>query len=159
MKNNSLNVFKIEDFTNIENVIKRYCLYFDSKKPELLIELFTEDATIDYGPEVPIIVGKDKLFKMLENGINNFFLDTSHHVSNFIVESYNSNSAKTVCYLYAWHRYKNKTEVGHLWGGYRHEFVKIDNCWKISKLLLFATGLDNFHRNKMHSINNQLNEI
>jgi hypothetical protein len=61
------------------------------------------------------------------------------------------NSAKSTSYLYAWHRYHNREEIGHLWGGYEHEFEKIEGVWLIKSLKLFGVGMQDFHRSNMHS--------
>lgn len=145
-----------DDRVIIEDLIKKYCLYFDTNEPKKLIELFSESVLIDYGPEVPPIVGKDAAFVMISGGLNNLFAKTSHHISNIIVEFDSSLIAHSTSYIYAWHQYQNKSEIGHLWGHYHHKFVKELGDWKISELKLFAVNTDNFHREIMHSVDRKI---
>jgi hypothetical protein len=53
-------------------------------------------------------------------------------------------------HLYAWHKYYGSEVIGHLYGGYRYRFLKQSDGWKISDLKLFASGMDGFHRTRMH---------
>ncbi|MFM2159885.1 MAG: hypothetical protein RLY39_416 [Actinomycetota bacterium] len=135
----------------VEELVYRYCYYFDRNLPEELSKLFTEDAVVDYGPEVANLIGRTQIYEMVSKGLAETFAATSHHISNFIV-TFNSNiSATSNSYLYAWHKYYSKEEIGHLWGGYEHEFVKIEGVWLIKSLKLFGVGMQGFHRSNMHS--------
>ena len=135
----------------VEELVHKYCYYFDRNLPEELSNLFTEDAEVDYGPEVANLIGRAQIFEMVSKGLAETFAATSHHVSNFIVTFKNDTSATSNSYLYAWHKYHSREEIGHLWGGYEHEFVKIDGKWFIKKLKLFGVGTQDFHRTTLHS--------
>ncbi len=63
--------------------------------------------------------------------------------------------AESVAYLYAWHRYVDGSPDGELWGRYLHSFARTDAGWRISRLVLQATGMLDFHRARMHSIGRQ----
>jgi len=132
---------KCEDRVAIEDLVKKYCLYFDTNQPEKIIELFTEDVLIDYGPEVPPLKSKAAALAMFTGGLDNLFAQTSHHLSNFILDFDSSESAHSTSYVYAWHRYHHKSEIGYQLG-----------VWKISELKLFAVHIENFHREKMHPV-------
>jgi len=95
---------RVEDRIEIESLMKRYCLFFDTKRADDLALLFTDDAVIDYGPEVEPVRGQ----------------------------------------------YYGSEVIGHLYGGYRYRFLKQSDGWKISDLKLFASGMDGFHRTRMH---------
>jgi hypothetical protein len=136
----------------IEECIVKYCHFFDSNQPQKIAKLFTEMATVDYGPEVGPIIGLDAIVKSIESGLTNTFTATSHHVSNFLVDFESGDVASMVCYLYAWHTYKNRPQVGHLWGQYHLQFQRVDGIWKIDKLVLKATGMSDFHRLTMYPI-------
>ena len=56
MQTNETLVGRIE----IEDLVKKYCLYFDTNQPEKLVDLFSEDACIDYGPEVAPLKSKPR---------------------------------------------------------------------------------------------------
>ncbi len=135
----------------IEELVHKYCYYFDRNLPKELSELFTEDAVVDYGPEVANLVGREKILEMVSKGLSETFSATSHHISNMIITFQSDESAKSNSYLYAWHKYYMREEIGHLWGGYEHEFAKIDGVWLIKSLKLFGVGMQDFHRSNMHS--------
>ena len=135
----------------IEELVHRYCYYFDRNMPEDLAALFAEDAVVDYGPVVANLVGRNKILEMVSKGLSETFLATSHHISNLMITFQSDNSAQSTSYLYAWHKYHNREEIGHLWGGYEHEFAKIEGVWLIKSLKLFGVGMQDFHRSNMHS--------
>ena len=148
MQTNETLVGRIE----IEDLVKKYCFYFDTNQPEKLVDLFSEDACIDYGPEVAPLHGKSEAFTMISRGLTNLFAQTSHHISNFILDFDSDDLAHSVSYIYAWHRYQDKEEIGYLWGQYHHKFTRENGSWKISDLKLFAVNIDNFHRATMHPV-------
>jgi len=80
------------------------------------------------------------------------FAATSHHVSNIQITFEGADQARSVTYLYAWHRYVDGSPDGELWGRYRHRFTRTDPGWRISELLLQAAGMVDFHRATMHPI-------
>ncbi len=141
---------KLESTYQIELLMKSYCLFFDTKKPAALSDLFTENARIDYGPEVPPVVGKAKLAEMISVGARDRFEATNHQICNEIVRFESEDVAHGTSHLYAWHKYYGSDLIGHLWGGYRYKFLRSESGWLIDELQLFATGMENFHRDTMH---------
>jgi hypothetical protein len=136
----------------IQNCIIDYCYYFDTNQPTKLVELFTIDATVDYGPEVKTSKGHTEILDSISRGLTNTFAATSHHVSNFRVSLIDDTRATLICYLYAWHQYKNTDVIGYLWAQYHLELKKIDGQWKIDTLILKGTATQDFHRTNMHPI-------
>ena len=51
-----------------------------------MVALFTEDAVIDYGPDVPAMTGKYAIRPMISKGVAELFAATSHHVSNIVIQ-------------------------------------------------------------------------
>ena len=49
------------DRDEIRSLIHAYCFHFDLNQPDEVAALFAADATIDYGPEHPPIVGRDAI--------------------------------------------------------------------------------------------------
>lgn len=141
---------KLAEVFEVESLMKRYCLYFDTKNAQSLGELFTEDAHIDYGPEVEPIRGRENLVRMVESGARTRFESTNHRISNEIVTFTGESSAMGTSHLYAWHKYFDSEVIGHLWGGYRYRFTKVDGKWLIAALKLYASGMEGFHRKRMH---------
>lgn len=141
---------RLADRSEIEALMKSYCLFFDTKRPDSLAALFTVDARIDYGPEVEPIIGRDKLRNMVASGAATRFESTNHQICNEIVIFDGDDSAEGTSHLYAWHKYFGSEVIGHLWGGYRYHFKRVEGQWLISDLKLFASGMQDFHRSKMH---------
>ena len=136
----------------ITDVIHAYCFHFDRAEVEEVLALFVEDAVVDYGPDVPTMSGLAEIRPMIERGLSSFFAATSHHISNVSITIEGADTAQSVSYLYAWHRYQDGRPNSELWGRYHHEFRRTPMGWKISNLLLTAAGSESFHRDTMHPI-------
>lgn len=140
------------DQTEIIDLIHAYCYHFDRAEADEVVALFTEDATIDYGPDVPPMAGKPAFAPMIAAGLAERFTATSHHVSNVTVRFEGRDAAASICYLYAWHRYRDGAADSELWGQYHHGFRRTEAGWRISRLVLYAAGTKDFHRKNMHPI-------
>jgi ketosteroid isomerase-like protein len=145
-------VRELVDRQEIADLIHAYCFHFDNNEPDAVAALFTDDATVDYGPEAPTIVGSDAIATTIAVGLEKTFAATSHHVSNIQIVFEGPAEVRSVTYLYAWHRYVDGSPDGELWGRYRHRFVRTDAGWRISELRLEAAGMVDFHRATMHPI-------
>ena len=140
------------DTAEITEVIHAYCFHFDRAEAESVLALFTEDAVVDYGPDVPTMTGIAEITPMITRGLAEFFAATSHHVSNISIRFSTPEDATGICYLYAWHQYRDGRPNSELWGQYHHRFRRTAKGWKISHLVLRAAGADKFHRDRMHPI-------
>jgi ketosteroid isomerase-like protein len=140
------------DRDEIRSLIHGYCFHFDRNEPEEVAALFTADATIDYGPEHPPIVGRDAIAPTIAVGLRERFAATSHHVSNIEITFAGDGDAHSVSYLYAWHAYVDGSPDSELWGRYLHRFGREGGQWRIAELVLQAAGARNFHRARMHPI-------
>ena len=134
----------------IEELVYAYCRHFDQNEPELVAALFAEDAVVDYGPEFPNIVGAASIAETIAVGLEQTFAATSHHVSNIQVAFDGPDRATGLTYLYAWHRYRDGSADGELWGRYHHRFERTPAGWRIAELVLAAAGSRHFHRARMH---------
>jgi uncharacterized protein (TIGR02246 family) len=143
-------VRELADRQAIAELVHAYCLHFDDNRPEEVAALFTDDATVDYGPELPAIVGADAIAARIAVGLAEIFAATSHHVSNLQVRFDGPDAATGVAYLYAWHRYRDGSPDGELWGRYHHRYVRTAEGWRIAELVLRAAGSKHFHRSRMH---------
>lgn len=143
---------ELADRQAIADLIHAYCFHFDCNEPEKVATLFTADATVDYGPEAETIVGADAIAATIAVGLEHTFEATSHHVSNLQVTFEDADRARSVTYLYAWHRYRDGSPDGHLWGRYHHRFSRTSAGWRITELVLCAAGTVDFHRATMHPI-------
>ncbi len=142
----------ILDKAAITDVIHAYCFHFDRAEADEVLALFTSDTVVDYGPDVPTMNGLDELTPMVTRGLAKFFAATSHHISNVSINLTAPDAAASVSYVYAWHRYQDGRPTSELWGQYHHEFRRVSEEWKISRLVLYAAGTENFHRDKMHPV-------
>ena len=141
----------LEDRAAIADAILAYAWHFDRNEPDAVADLFTKDARVDYGPDVPDIHGRAAIRAGVAKGLAEIFAATSHHVSNIrIVLS--GDTARSTCLLYAWHRYHSGAPDGELWGQYHHAFLRTPDGWKIAELVLKAAGSTHFHRARMHPI-------
>ena len=143
-------VRELVDRQAIAALIHAYCRHFDQNEPEEVAALFTAGATVDYGPEAATIVGSTAIAATIALGLQQTFAATSHHVSNIQITFEDRDHARSVSYLYAWHRYVDGSPDGELWGRYRHRFVRTGAGWRFSELLLEAAGTADFHRAVMH---------
>jgi ketosteroid isomerase-like protein len=143
---------EVVDRQAIAALIHGYCFHFDNNEPEAVAALFSDDATVDYGPETATIVGATAIAETIAVGLERTFAATSHHVSNIEITFDGPDRAESVAYLYAWHRYVDGSPDGELWGRYRHAFTRTEAGWRISRLVLQAAGTVDFHRATMHPI-------
>lgn len=140
------------DKTEITDLVHAYCYHFDRAEAGAVVSLFTNDAVIDYGPDLQPMTGPAEFGPMIARGLSELFAATSHHVSNFMIRLDGADEATSVCYLYAWHLYQKDAKESELWGQYHHAFRRTPEGWKISRLMLRAAGTRNFHRENMHPI-------
>jgi ketosteroid isomerase-like protein len=145
-------VSDILDRQAITDLIHAYCNYFDRNEPAEVAALFTPEAIVDYGPEAATIVGADAIASTIAVGLEQTFAATSHHVSNIQITLEGADHARSVSYLYAWHRYVDGSPDGELWGRYLHRFARTEAGWRIAELVLQAAGTVDFHRSTMHPI-------
>jgi ketosteroid isomerase-like protein len=145
-------VSELLDRQAITDLIHAYCYHFDRNEPEQVAALFSEDATVDYGPEAATIVGGAAIAPTIAVGLERIFAATSHHVSNIQITLDDADRAHAVSYLYAWHRYVDGSPDGELWGRYHHRFERTGDGWRIAELVLTAAGAVDFHRATMHPI-------
>jgi ketosteroid isomerase-like protein len=140
------------DRQEITDLIHAYCDCFDRNDPEGVAALFTDDAVLDYGPEFDNIVGREAIAPRIAVGLERTFAATSHHVSNIQITLESADDARSLSYLYAWHRYCDGSPDGYLWGRYVHRFRREHGRWLIAELVLHAAGTVDFHRVVMHPI-------
>ena len=143
---------RIGDRRQITELFYEYASRFDRNEPEAVSELFTSDAVIDYGPELEPIVGRDAIAPRIAVGLAEIFAATSHHVSNMSIEFEDDDTACAIAYVYAWHKYRDGSPDGYLWGQYHNRVRRTAAGWKFTELVLKAPGTKEFHRPTMHPI-------
>src|SRR3970040_1171967 len=141
---------RLADRYAIAELFHAYARHFDRNEPEAIAPLFTEDATVDYGPAMATAHGIEEVLAGINLGLSTIFAATSHHVSNISIEFVDPGTATAVAYVYAWHRYRDGAPDGHLWGQYHVRIRLHADEWKFAELVLKAAGSSNFHRAEMH---------
>lgn len=142
---------ELVDRHDITELIHAYCECFDRNDPAGVAALFTPDAVIDYNPDSSTITGAE-LEAVIAEGLRETFAATSHHVSNVSITFEDADTARSLCYLDAWHRYHDGSPDGFLWARYLHRFRRTDQGWRITELVLQGAGTIDFHRERMHGI-------
>ncbi len=144
-------VRELADRQAISEVLYAYAERFDRNDPEGVAELFTPDAVIDYNPDTPNVIGAE-VARTIAVGLRELFTATSHHISNITIRFDGPDTAESLCYVDAWHRYHDGSPDGFLWGRYQTRFVRTAAGWRIRELLLQGAGTSDFHRERMHPI-------
>jgi hypothetical protein len=133
-------------------LLHAYAWHFDHNEPEPIADLFTHDAVIDYGPEFPPIRGRETIVGRIRPGLEGIFAATSHHISNVAISRDAEDEARGTAYVHAWHRYRDGSPDGYLWGYYECRFRRTTAGWRIAEMTLRIAGMADFHRSVMHPI-------
>ena len=107
---------RLVDKDKIIDLVHRYSYCVNHRRYDDVVELFTEDCIVDYGPGNPPVRSRVALRKLLghpEAG----FKATSHHNANVLVTFGDDDNATVLTSVYAWHERKNGT-TPRLWGYY-----------------------------------------
>jgi ketosteroid isomerase-like protein len=136
---------RLLDRQAIVDVIHAYCRNVDLLDAAAVAALFTEDCVVDYGPGLGQPThGSATLEQRLAIGLPRFAA-TSHHVSNIEVAfAADGDSATTITYLYAWHRYPDDRPDATLWARYHDRFVRRGERWMIAERTLRVAGQQDF---------------
>jgi ketosteroid isomerase-like protein len=127
----------------IKRLIYDYAFHLDMNHPKELADLFIEDCTVVYGPNFGA-VGREAYAKTLE-GIGTYFVGTSHHVSNIVIDFKGENEAEVRSVVYAWHRYSRERPDSHVWGQYHDVVVRVEGEWRFKRRELRTSGAKDFH--------------
>ena len=77
-----LDAQEVADRVEINGLLTRYCTAIDSKQFDLLDDVFTEDALIDYSSSMPDVRGNRAEMKQWLSEVLAMFVMTQHLVSN-----------------------------------------------------------------------------
>ena len=127
---------KIEVLWDIEEIRKtksRYWCCIDRKIWDELGDIFTEDATADYG-EAGFPKGRQKILDYLKAWEGYDYVVTSHTAHQSVVEITGDHTA-TALFTFSYYRADTISEVRRDGLFYEDEFVKeCDGKWRIKKL-------------------------
>ncbi len=124
----------------LQDLMTDYCYAVDQLSDvESLLDLFTEDAVLDFTDiGLPAMPGKPE-FRKFYTGV---FEDMSHHthyLSNFRVEAYSGDRATVRAYVQGLGRGNDGNET-HVHVRYRMACVKRDDGWKCASFWIL-TGM------------------
>ena len=127
----------------IERMIFDYSYHLDMNHPDALAALFVEDCAVSYAPNFGA-EGMEAYKKTLE-GIGSYFVGTSHHNSNIVVDFVSPTEARVRSIVIALHRYRKERPDGYLYGQYHDVVVKADGRWKFKRRELRTTLTADYH--------------
>jgi len=131
-------VRRLIDKDQIVDLVHHYSYYVDHRLYDEVVQLFTEDCVVDYGPGVPPVrsrVGLRQMFGHPGAG----FAATSHHNSNVLVTFEDDDHASVRTSVYAWHR-RADGGTPRLWGYYHDSMVRLPEGWRIAERQLWTWG-------------------
>lgn len=141
-----------DDRAAIADLLYAYAWHLDRNEPEEVGEVFCEDASLDYGPEVPTIVGRREIVAAVARGQEEIFAGCSHHITNVRISPGGAGEAAVTAYVYSWTSYRSGAPDGDMWGQYHCRMRRTADGWRIAEMVLRVAGIKNFHRGSMHPI-------
>lgn len=124
---------ELRDIEALKSLKARYCHLVDARQWNELAELFTEDATCDYG-FFGVYNGRDeimnKFFRELVESASSFMV---HMVHNPLIEV-RGDSASGTWYLTAQTTMQPVNQAMWVMGIYRDQFKRVNQEWKLSSL-------------------------
>jgi 3-phenylpropionate/cinnamic acid dioxygenase small subunit len=131
----------------IIDLVHRYSYGVDHRLYDEVVDLFTEDCVVDYGPVVPPIRSKAALRRALGHP-DGAFAATSHHNANVLVTFEDPDHASVRTSVYAWHQRPDGT-TPRLWGYYHDSVVHLPEGWRIAERQLQTLGAEDWNM-EMH---------
>lgn len=131
---------RLADRQAIGEVLVDYCCALDRMDLDRLSALFTEDCSVDYGPDPRLKSdGRAALAQSLERMWR--WSRTSHHLSNVQIRFDGPDSATVGSYVFAWHERPDGSTATVL-GQYQDRFVRVDGEWRIASRRMVMNGND-----------------
>lgn len=128
----------IDERIALQDLMTEYCILVDMLDDvEPLLDLFTEDAVLDFSAiGLPAMPGKETFRKFYEA----VFADMTHHthyIGNFRPQAYDGDTASMRAYAHGLGRSSDGNEVDvHV--RYLMNFRKVDGVWKITRYEISA---------------------
>jgi 3-phenylpropionate/cinnamic acid dioxygenase small subunit len=132
----------------IIDLVHRYSYCVDHRLYDEVVDLFTEDCVVDYGPGIPPVRSRAGLRRMFGHP-DSGFAATSHHNANVLVTFEDVDHASVRTSVYAWHR---RADGGTpcQWGYYHDSMVRLPEGWRIAERQLRTLGVEDWNM-EMHS--------
>ena len=130
------------DKDQIIDLVHEYSYRVDHRLYDQVVELFTEDCVVDYGPGWQPVHSRAQLREMFghpEGG----YAATSHHNANVLVTFVGPDHASVRTAVYAWHK-RSDGVTPQLWGYYHDTVVRLSEGWRISRRQLRVLGVEDW---------------
>jgi ketosteroid isomerase-like protein len=131
-----------DDRAAIEDVLYAYADLVDRARLDDLMDLFTEDAVLDYG-HGRVFTGRDTMRGLFADRLLAVYRATSHHISNVRIEV-EDDRARATCHVYAWHERADDGATPQVWGRYLDDLVRTEDGWRIARRVIRAAGEQGF---------------
>jgi hypothetical protein len=139
---------RLIDKDEIIDLVHRYSYCVDHRDYDQVVQLFTEDCVVDYGPGLAPIRSRAGLRQMFGHP-DAGFAATSHHNANVLVTFDDRDHASVRTSVYAWHQRADGT-TPRLWGYYHDLVVRLPGGWHIAQRQLRTLGAEDWNM-EMHS--------
>jgi 3-phenylpropionate/cinnamic acid dioxygenase small subunit len=134
---------QLVDKDSIVDLVHQYSYCVDHRLYDEVVDLFTEDCTVDYGPSWPPVRTRAALRQMFGHP-DGGFRATSHHNANVLVTFEDEDNATVRTSVYAWHEQTDGI-TPRLWGYYHDSVVRASEGWRIATRQLRVLGVENWH--------------
>ena len=136
---------RLLDKDSIVDLVHRYSYCVDHRRYDEVVNLFTEDCTVDYGPDWPPVRTRAGLRQMFSLPVGGFKA-TSHHNANVLVTFESDDKATVRASVYAWHEQADGV-TPRLWGYYHDSVVRDPDGWRIATRQLRVLGVEDWDSN------------
>ena len=128
-----LDAQEVADRVEISWLLTRYCTAIDSKRFDLLDDVFTEDAMIDYSSSAPDVRGTRAEMKQWLSEVLAFFPVTQHLVSNTEFEIDGDRAATRTMFFnpMGWQDEAGELQLFFVGGYYEDKLVRTEAGWRI----------------------------
>jgi hypothetical protein len=111
---------RLEDEVALARRKAEYCRHADALDPDLMVSVFTDDCVVEFGPELPVVHGREALRGFYAAALA-ATVSSSHHLSNLEIDFLDADTARLRCVLHSWHRLRGRVD--------RHRLARYDDVW------------------------------
>jgi len=136
-----LDAQEVADRVEIGGLLTRYCTAIDSKQFDLLDDVFTEDALIDYSSSMPDVRGTRAEMKQWLSEVLAFFPMTQHLVSNteFEIDGDRATTRTMFFNPMGWQDEEGEMQVFFVGGYYNDKLSRTEAGWRITERIEHAS--------------------